>query len=150
MPGASSFESLLFGHGLYLQDKQIQNATTSDHWFKSSRIHVLVAFRFLSSEIAESYGFGLRCFKSMYQSIDLQPETMLKSVITDKDDALSAAILAHLPFVYHFFCIWHINMNVMKKCKPIFRQQLDNELGDKEIGDNQYKAGVDECWKAFL
>jgi hypothetical protein len=80
-----------------------------------------VAFCFLSSEIAESYGFALRCFKPMYQSIDLQPETMLKSVITDKDDALSAAILTHLPFVYHFLCIWHINMNVMKKCKPIFR-----------------------------
>jgi hypothetical protein len=104
-----------------------------------------IAFCFLSSETTESYGFALRCFKSMYQSIDLQqPETMLKSVITDKDDALSATILAHLPFVYHFLCIWHINMNVMKKCKPIFRQQLDNELGDEEIGDNQYKAGVDE------
>jgi hypothetical protein len=37
-------------------------------------------------------------------------------------------------------------MNVMKKCKPM----LDNELGDEEIGDNQYKAGVDERWKAFL
>ncbi|KAH8937251.1 hypothetical protein BDL97_16G017700 [Sphagnum fallax] len=109
-----------------------------------------VAFCFLSSETVESYGFALRCLKSMYQSIDLQLETMLKSVFTDKDDALSAAILAHLPFVYHFLCIWHINMNVMKKCKPIFRQQLDNELGDEEIGDNQYKAGVDERWKAFL
>jgi hypothetical protein len=31
-----------------------------------------VAFCFLSSEIAESYGFALRCLKSMYQSIDLQ------------------------------------------------------------------------------
>jgi len=41
-------------------------------------------------------------------------------------------------------------MNVMKKCKPIFRQQLDNELGDEEIGNNQYKVGVDEHWKAFL
>jgi len=109
-----------------------------------------VAFCFLSSETAESYGFTLRCLKSMYQSIDLQPETMLKSVITDKDDALIATIFAHLPFVYHFLCIWHINMNVMKKCKPIFRQQLDNELGDEEIGNNQYKAGVDEHWKAFL
>jgi len=86
----------------------------------------------------------------MYQSIDLQLETMLKSVITDKDDALSAAILAHLPFVYHFLCIWHINMNVMKKCKPIFCQQFDNELGDEEIGENEYNAGVDERWKAFL
>jgi hypothetical protein len=38
----------------------------------------------------------------------------------------------------------------MKKCKPIFCQQLDNELEDEEIGDNQYKASVDECWKAFL
>jgi len=109
-----------------------------------------VAFCFLSSETAESYGFALRCLKSMYQSIDLQPETMLKSVITDKDDALSATILAHLPFVYHFLCIWHINMNVMKKCKPIFHQQLDNELRDEEVGNNQYKAGVDERWKAFL
>jgi len=104
-----------------------------------------VAFCFLSSKIAKSYGFALRCLKSMYQSIDLQPETMLKSVITNKDDALNATILVHLPFMYHFLYIWHINMNVMKKCKPIFRQQLDNELGDKEIGDNQYKAGVDEC-----
>jgi hypothetical protein len=109
-----------------------------------------VAFCFLSSKIAESYGFALHYLKSMYQSIDLQPETMFKSVITDKDDALSAAILAHLPFVYHFLCIWHINMNVMKKCKPIFCQQLDNEFGDEEIGDNQYKASVDERWKAFL
>jgi hypothetical protein len=75
---------------------------------------------------------------------------MFKSVITDKDDALSAAILAHLPFVYHFLCIWHINMNVMKKCKPISCQQIDNDLGDEEIGDNQYKASVDEHWKAFL
>jgi hypothetical protein len=41
-------------------------------------------------------------------------------------------------------------MNVMKKCKPIFCQQLDNELGDEEIGDNQYKEGVDERWKVFL
>jgi hypothetical protein len=99
-----------------------------------------VAFCFLSSEITESYGFALRCFKSMYQSIDLQPETMLKSVITNKDDALSATILAHLPFVYHFFCIWHINMNVMKKSKPIFRQQLHNELRDEEISDNQIQG----------
>ncbi len=109
-----------------------------------------VAFCFLSFETTESYGFTLRCLKSMYQSIDLQPKTMLKSIITDKDDALSAAILAHLPFMYHFLCIWHINMNVMKKCKPIFRQKFNNELGDEEIGDNQYKAGVDERWKAFL
>jgi hypothetical protein len=109
-----------------------------------------VAFCFLSFETAESYGFALRYLKSMYQSIDLQPEIMFKSIITDKDDALSAAILAHLPFVYHFLCIWHINMNVMKKCKPIFRQQFDNKLGDEEIGDNQYKASVDERWKAFL
>jgi hypothetical protein len=36
-------------------------------------------------------------------------------------------------------------MNVMKKCKPIFHHQFDNELRDEEIGDNQYKAGVDEC-----
>jgi hypothetical protein len=78
-----------------------------------------VAFCFLSSETTESYGFALRCLKSMYQSIDLQPE---KSVITDKDDALNATIFAHLPFVYHFLYIGHINMNVMKKCKPIFRQ----------------------------
>ncbi len=104
-----------------------------------------VAFYFLSFKTTESYGFALHCLKSMYQSIDLQPETMLKSVITNKDDAFNAAILAHLPFMYHFLCIWHINMNVMKKCKPIFRQQLDNELGDEEIGDNQYKASVDEC-----
>jgi hypothetical protein len=109
-----------------------------------------VAFCFLSSETAESYGFALRCLKSMYHSIDLQPETMLKNVITDKDDTFSATIFAHLPFVYHFLCIWHINMNVMKKCKPIFCQQFDNELRDEEIGDNQYKAGVDERWKAFL
>jgi len=64
-----------------------------------------VAFCFLSFETAESYGFALHCLKSMYQSIDFQPETMLKNVIIDKDDALSAAILAHLPFVYHFLCI---------------------------------------------
>jgi hypothetical protein len=59
----------------------------------------------LFSETTESYGFALRCLKSMYQSIDLQPETMFKSVITDKDDALSVAIVAHLPFMYHFLCI---------------------------------------------
>jgi hypothetical protein len=47
MPRAFSFESLLFGHGLYLQDKQVQNATALDHWFNSSRIHVLRCFLFL-------------------------------------------------------------------------------------------------------
>ncbi len=47
MPGASSFESLFFSHGLYLQDKQVQNATALDHWFNSSRIHVLRCFLFL-------------------------------------------------------------------------------------------------------
>ena len=80
-----------------------------------------LAFAFIRDEKQDTYEVVLRCLAEAYDSLSLQyPRTIL----TDKERALINAINMVFPDTKTISCIWHIEMNLLKKAQPLLLDQV--------------------------
>jgi hypothetical protein len=87
-----------------------------------STFHVAIVF--LGREIRETYGWALRGLKVLYSSIGVDaPETL----VTDRDLGLMGAIRDVFPRAGHLLCQWHVQKNVLARCKRHFSSAEDWE-----------------------
>ena len=83
-----------------------------------------VGFAFLEGEEEEDFAWVLEQLKALYTSLGLKDPSV---IVTDRDLGLMNAIKAQYPDVHNLLCIWHINKNVLKKCKKHFATQKEWE-----------------------
>ena len=81
-----------------------------------------VAFGFMSSEFTEDDTWMLRQLKDLYIFLDIPLPTV---IITDREKALIASLWIVFPGINNLLCIWHIQKNVFKHCKPQFVTEED-------------------------
>ena len=79
-----------------------------------------IAFAFLESEEEESFVWVLEMLQALYRHLGLPDPSV---VVIDRDLALMNAIARVFALAVVLLCIWHINMNVLKHCKPAFDTQ---------------------------
>lgn len=80
-----------------------------------------IGFAFIKDEKDDSYKVVLNCLTKAYDSLGLEyPHTIL----TDKEQALMDAIDTVFPNTKGMLCIWHINMCILKKARPILSDQI--------------------------
>ena len=92
-----------------------------------------IAFCFLISEHTDDYAWMLRQLRGLYQTLDISPPNV---IVTDREKALISALEVVNPGTTHVLCLWHIQKNVLKNCKPQFAteeewicfQQMFNEI----------------------
>ena len=80
-----------------------------------------LAFAFMKDERQDTYEITLQCLAEAYDSLNLvHPRTIL----TDKERALINAISVVFPDTRTISCIWHIQMNLLKKARPLLSDQV--------------------------
>jgi transposase-like protein len=63
----------------------------------------------------------LSCLAEAFESLTLEPP---RTILTDKEEALMNAVKLIFPGTKYMICLWHININIMKKARPILAEQL--------------------------
>ena len=108
-----------------------------------------IGFAFLSSDEEEDFVWMLNQLKALYRHLGLQDPCV---VVIDRDLALMNAIATVFTQTVILLCLWHINMNVLKHCKPAFEtEEKWIEFYDAWGGivraphEDEYKA----AWKTF-
>lgn len=61
------------------------------------------------------------------------PETQIKNIVSDEDDAIIGAVKHVFPKAAHSFCVFHQMENVAKKFRDEFKHKEDIPLQDLEI-----------------
>jgi hypothetical protein len=79
-----------------------------------------VAFCFMKSETKNDYIWALKSWLDCF----LQSPNVL---VTDHEEALIYASSEVFPTSHQVLCIWHMNQNILKNCKPIFSDVEPNE-----------------------
>ena len=126
-----------------------------------------IAFAFIKDEKQDTYETVLECLAEAYRALNLQyPRTIL----TDKERALINAIKVVFPDTKTISCIWHIEMNLLKKARPLLSDQiaiarrdslplpagldLDPTQSDRPITkerlQDELRKLVDKGWKSIL
>ena len=111
-----------------------------------------VGFCFLTSEVKDDYIWALHAFSKCF---GCHPKIM----VTDQEDALINAASDVFPLTSHLLCIWHLNKNVLKNCKPLFPAVEEYNLffngwltlvySASEVAfENNYKQ-FNETWSLF-
>nr|CCA18090.1 Pc21g00130 putative [Albugo laibachii Nc14] len=77
--------------------------------------HFSVGFCFLKEEKQSGYTWALSKLATIWT-----PETRPGVIVTDRELALMAAIDKVFSSSSHLLCIWHINKNILAKCKRQF------------------------------
>jgi hypothetical protein len=72
-------------------------------------------FVFLKDETEADYEWALTCISKIFNGIP-HPNV----IVTDRELALMNAITRVFPGAHHLLCIWHINKNILAKCKRHF------------------------------
>ncbi|KAJ5243941.1 hypothetical protein N7489_004037 [Penicillium chrysogenum] len=80
-----------------------------------------IGFCFMRDEKDDSYEVMLSCLAEVYESLGLTPP---RTILTDKEKALMNAIKTVFPETKNMLCIWHINMNILKKARPLLADQV--------------------------
>jgi len=101
-----------------------------------------VGFAFVSNEQQDMYEFVLQHLKTSYEHHQLP---QLRTVLTDKDDALINAVKAVFPSADNLICTWHINKGILTKAKPLIRSELVHIEGDEEFNE-----AFEKNWKSML
>ena len=76
-----------------------------------------VAFCFLITETAVDYIWALQQLKEVYSRLEF-PDSII--LVSDMEKGLILASSIVFPNINHLLCIWHINQNVLTKCKKSF------------------------------
>lgn len=89
-----------------------------------------LAFGFIQDEKQDSYEVILRCLAEAYESLEIQHP---RTILIDKERALINAINIVFPDTKTISCIWYIDMNLLKKARPLLSDQIaiarrDNQL----------------------
>lgn len=79
-----------------------------------------VAFAFLANECRGDFAWALQGLRRLYGLLK-PPGTLPATLITDRDRGLLLAIQEVFPTSGHLLCLWHVNKNVVKRCKRLFR-----------------------------
>jgi hypothetical protein len=98
------------------------------------------ASAFLPGEADVDFEWVLQKLKDVY---DAQKLPYPKVILTDADGALARAITTVFPTTTHLLCIWHVNKNLEKQIKPLFKKKCTVH-GQEEI--NQF---LNDEWNAF-
>nr|CAG8652006.1 14323_t:CDS:1 [Entrophospora candida] len=77
-------------------------------------------FAFLKDEKEADYEWALTCISKIFNGMS-HP----KVIVTDRELALMNAIGRIFPGAHHLLCIWHINKNILAKCKRHFATEED-------------------------
>lgn len=72
-------------------------------------------FAFLKDEKEEDYTWALNRIRRLFDEVD-KP----KVILTDRELALMRALETIFPEAYNILCVWHIEKNVLAKCKRYF------------------------------
>nr|XP_043637923.1 protein FAR1-RELATED SEQUENCE 5-like [Erigeron canadensis] len=80
-------------------------------------------FAFLESEDEESYTWALKAFKNM-----LGQGSQLSVIISHRELALMNAIKNVFRTVTNLLCVWHIEKNVLAKCKKHFQHNEEFDI----------------------
>ena len=112
-------------HGLHLQDQQISNAVACYYGHTALGTSFYIAFAFLESEEEVDFIWVLEKLKALYRHLGLRDPCV---IVIDRDLVLMNAIAIVFAMAVILLCIWHINMNVLKHCKPAFYTQEKWEI----------------------
>ncbi|XP_022032595.1 uncharacterized protein LOC110933694 [Helianthus annuus] len=85
----------------------------------------IIAHAVVSKERGDNFVWVLKRVKSMLDEC-MEPRVIL----TDRDLALMGACAKVFPDASRLLCRWHIQQNVMKHCKGVFKYVYDNWLKD--------------------
>ena len=96
-----------------------------------------IAFAFLQNEKQSCYVWALNAFKSC---VNHEPAV----VVTDRELALMAALSEVFPRVKHLLCVWHINKNILAKC----RKHFVGIGGDEDKAWDSFMSSWSECTEA--
>jgi hypothetical protein len=102
--------------------------------FTATGASVYLGFAFIANERQPTYETVLEFLAEVYEESKVDIDSP-STILTDKEPSLINAINAVFPETNTIICIWHINMNLMKKALPIIREQI--ALARKE--------GLPEC-----
>lgn len=80
-----------------------------------------IAFAFFQDEKEDNYEVILRCLAEVYDSLNLAYPC---TILADKERALVKAIKTVFPHTKTISCIWHIEMNLLKKAHPRLSDQV--------------------------
>ena len=75
-----------------------------------------LTFAFIRDKKDHMYKAMLSCLLEAYEALGL---TALCTILTDKEVALITAIKFIFPEIKHITCIWYININILKKARPL-------------------------------
>jgi len=75
-------------------------------------------FAFLKGETEDDYSWAIERISRLYDGME-PPKVLL----TDRELALIHALEASFPEAHNLLCVWHIEKNVLAKCKPHFRTE---------------------------
>jgi hypothetical protein len=78
------------------------------------------------SEETEDYQYVLEWLRDIYIVVGLNIPV---SITTDKAGGLLTALKIVFPTVRHLLCLWHINTDVLKYCKRLWRDELVRNVG---------------------
>jgi hypothetical protein len=81
------------------------------------------AFCFMKSELICDYEWALNAWLDCFSE---SPSV----IVTDHEDALISAASVVFPDTNQVLCIWHLNQNVLKNCKPVFSLIDPNQYDD--------------------
>jgi len=79
-------------------------------------------FVFMKEESEADYDWGLRQVAKLFEGMD-----MPQVIATDRELALIRAIESNFPQTRHLLCLWHIEKNVLAKCKGYFNSNGEFE-----------------------
>ncbi|KAJ5264490.1 hypothetical protein N7505_007283 [Penicillium chrysogenum] len=128
--------------------------------FTATGSTVYLGFAFIRDEKQDTYEVVLSCLAEAYDSLGLEyPRTIL----TDKEDGLIAAIESVFPTTKSMVCIWHINMAILKKARPLLSEQIRQAISQansqasssqsrktKAQISKEIQEQVDKAWKKML
>jgi hypothetical protein len=77
-----------------------------------------IAMAFLSGEKEVDYGWAMDCFQQLLNEYGIDHP---KCFVTDRELALMNTLDRTYPSSDHILCRWHVNMNVVAKCKKHFK-----------------------------
>ena len=88
--------------------------------FIALKTNFYINFAFLKSEKKTNFDWIIEQHKKLYKSLNLSNFVV---IITNRNQTFLNVIEFNYFDVYNVFCVWHINKNVFKNCKPAFEIQ---------------------------
>jgi MULE transposase domain len=99
------------------------------------------ASMFLPGEVDVDFEWAFQQLKEVY---DVQKLPYPRVILTDADGAQARAIKKVFPNTIHLLCIWHVNKNIQKKIRPLFKKECTSNTQE------EINIFMNERWNVFL